>query len=99
LKKSGIIQSIKGARGGYQLTRAANKISALDALAAVENTLLEKTGDTVSAQSPATETALREKVFDRLDKAIETCLSDVTIQDLLECADRQNSEQAFMLNM
>jgi Rrf2 family protein len=99
LKKSGIIKSTKGAKGGYQLTREANKISAFDVLAAVENTLFEKAGDTVSMQSPATETALREKVFDRLDQAIEVCLSSVTIQDLLECADRQNSAQAFMLNI
>ncbi|MCL2297359.1 MAG: Rrf2 family transcriptional regulator [Proteobacteria bacterium] len=99
LKKSGIIKSTKGAKGGYQLTREASRISALDVLAAVENTLLEKTDDTVSAQSPATEAALREKVFDRLDKAIEACLSGVTIQDLLECADRHNGEQAFMLNI
>ncbi|MDR0250433.1 MAG: Rrf2 family transcriptional regulator [Burkholderiales bacterium] len=99
LKKSGLIKSTKGAKGGYQLMREADRITALDALSAVENMLLEKTDDTVFRQSPAMETALREKVFDRLDKAIETCLSGVTIQDLLECADRQNNEQAFMLNI
>jgi Rrf2 family protein len=99
LKKSGIIKSTKGAKGGYQLTREAGRITALDVLFAVENTLLEKTDDTVSVQSPAIEVALREKVFDRLDKAIEACLSGVTIQELLECADRQNNEQAFMLNI
>ncbi|MDR2174021.1 MAG: Rrf2 family transcriptional regulator [Burkholderiales bacterium] len=99
LKKSGIIKSTKGAKGGYQLTREASRISALDVLASVENTLFEKADDTVFSQSPATEAALREKVFERLDKAIEACLSSVTIQDLLECADRQNSAQAFMLNI
>ncbi|MDR2710857.1 MAG: Rrf2 family transcriptional regulator [Burkholderiales bacterium] len=99
LKKSGILQSVKGARGGYQLAREARVITALDALAAVENTLMEKNDDTVYEQSPAIETAMRIMVFDKLDRAIETCLSGVTIQDLLEYADRQNSEQAFMLNM
>jgi len=99
LKKGGLIQSTKGAKGGYQLARRARSISALDVLLVVENTLLEKTDATVAGQSPATETALREKVFNRLDKAIETCLAGVTIQELLEYADLQNSEQAFMLNM
>jgi Rrf2 family protein len=99
LKKGGVIQSTKGARGGYQLTRAARLISTLDVLAAVENTLLERADSTVADQAPATETALREKLFDPLDRAIENCLAGVTIQDLLECADQQNDAQAFMLNM
>ncbi|MCL2871371.1 MAG: Rrf2 family transcriptional regulator [Betaproteobacteria bacterium] len=99
LKKSGIIQSTKGARGGYQLAQEARAITVLDVLAAVENTLMEKSDETVSEQSPSIEAAMRELVFNKLDRAVETCLSGVTIQDLLEYADRQNSEQAFMLNM
>jgi Rrf2 family protein len=99
LKKNAIIQSRKGARGGYQLAREARAITAFDVLSAVENTLMEKADSTVSGQSPSTEVAMRELVFEKLDRAIEDCLSGVTIQDLLEYADRQNSEQSFMLNM
>lgn len=98
LKKDAIIQSTKGARGGYQLAREARTITALEVLSAIENTLLEKADNTVSRQSPATEAAMR-MVFDKLDQAIEACLSGVTLLDLLEYADRQNKEQAFMLNM
>jgi len=98
LKKNAIIQSRKGARGGYQLAREARSITALDVLSAVENMLMEKADSTVSEQSSSTEAAMR-MVFDKLDQAIETCLSGLTIQDLMEYADRQNSEQAFMLNM
>ncbi|MDR0234331.1 MAG: Rrf2 family transcriptional regulator [Zoogloeaceae bacterium] len=99
LKKGEIIQSTKGAKGGYQLAREARLISALDVLSTVENVLLEKADATVAEQSPATETALREKLFEKLDRAIKTCLSEVTIQDLLEYADQQGDEQAFMLYM
>ena len=99
LKKSGIIQSTKGARGGYQLAQEARAITALNVLAAVENTLMEKSDDTVSEQAPSIEAAMRALVFDKLDRAVEACLSGVTIQDLMEYADRQNNEQAFMLNM
>jgi Rrf2 family protein len=98
LKKDAIIQSTKGARGGYQLAREARAITTLEVLSAIENTLMEKADNTVSGQSPSTEAALR-MVFDRLDRAIEACLAGVTIQDLLEHADRQNKEQAFMLNI
>lgn len=99
LKKSNIIQSTKGARGGYQLAQEANAISALEVLSAIESTLMEKADDTVSGRSPVIEAAMRVMVFDKLDQAIEACLSGVTIQDILEYADLQNSEQAFMLNM
>ncbi|MCL2524997.1 MAG: Rrf2 family transcriptional regulator [Betaproteobacteria bacterium] len=97
LKKDGIILSTKGARGGYQLAREAHTITALDVLASVENTLMEN--NAAFGPSSAIETAIRAMVFDRLDQAIETCLSGVSIQDLLEYADRQNSEQAFMANI
>ena len=99
LKRGGIIQSIKGAKGGYLLTRESRMITALDVLAAVESTLLEKADATAAEQSPSTEAALRDKLFDKLDKAIESCLSVITIQDLLEYADQQNNEQSFMLYM
>ncbi|MCL2347679.1 MAG: Rrf2 family transcriptional regulator [Planctomycetaceae bacterium] len=99
LKKGGMIQSTKGAKGGYQLAREARTISALDVLSAVENTLLEKADNTVAGQSPSIEAALRDKLFDKLDRAIENCLLGITLQDLLEYADRQNSDQAFMLYM
>ena len=99
LKKYGIIQSTKGAKGGYLLAREARMISALDVLSAVESTLLEKADATAAEQSPSTEAALRDGLFGKLDKAIESCLSAITIQDLAEQADRQNSEQAFMMYM
>jgi len=99
LKKGDIIQSTKGAKGGYQLAREARSISALDVLSSVENTLLEKSDATVAEQSPSTEAALMDKLFNPLDRVIENCLSGVTIQDLLDYADQQNSDQAFMLYM
>ena len=98
LKKEAIIHSTKGARGGYQLARQAHTITTLEVLSALENTLMEKADNTVSGQAPATEAALR-MVFDKLDQAIEACLSELNVQDLLEYADRQNSEQSFMLHM
>jgi len=98
LKREAIIVSTKGARGGYQLAREARAITTLEVLSALENTLMEKADSTVSGPSPSTEAALR-MVFDKLDQTIAACLSGVTVQDLLEYADRQNDEQAFMLNI
>jgi Rrf2 family protein len=99
LKKGEIIKSTKGARGGYYLARDAKSITILDVLKTVETTLFEKSDPTVEERAPTTEAALREKVFTSLDNAIEGCLSSVTLEELLDCADQQNDIQAFMLNM
>lgn len=99
LKKGRLVNVLKGSKGGYELTRSPEKITVLDVLKTVENSLIEKTGDTVSEHAPTVESALRQMVFDPLDQAIETCLGSITIQSLLDYTRRQQAEQAFMLNM
>ena len=96
LKKSNIIQSTKGARGGYQLARPASQITVREALTPVENALFEQANATVAESAQDLEAALKEMVFDRLDRAVETTLSSVSVQALLDCAERQASDQSFM---
>jgi Rrf2 family protein len=99
LKKESVIYALKGSKGGYRLVRDPRSVTALDILMTVENTLIEKADGTVADQSPAVEMALREMVFNKLDAAVESCLKDITIQDLLDYADQQRAEQSYMLNL
>lgn len=99
LKKGKIIYALKGSRGGYQLAQKPGSITALDVLLTVENTLIEKADNTVEEQAPDIEMALRERVFNELDHAVETCLGRITVEDLLDYSDHQRAEQAYMLNM
>jgi len=99
LKKEGIISALKGSKGGYRLVSDPGKITVLDVLMTVETALIEQADSTVEEQSPAIEIALREKVWRTLDHAIKTCLESVTVQDLLDYSELQNTEQAYMLNM
>ncbi|MDR0958259.1 MAG: Rrf2 family transcriptional regulator [Clostridiales bacterium] len=99
LKKSGVIRSTKGSKGGYQLVREPEDITVLEALSNIENTLLEKNDHDVLKKAPITDTAIHSALFDKLDKAVEDCLSGITIRDLIDCADRQNDVQSFMLNI
>jgi Rrf2 family protein len=99
LKKGNVIHALKGSKGGYRLMGDPEKITALDILLTVENSLIEKADNTVEAQSPAIEMALREMVFNRLDSVIETCLKNITLQNLLDYADQQRAEQSYMLNL
>jgi Rrf2 family protein len=99
LKKTGVLLAVKGAKGGYQLSRPPAKISVWEVLAALESVLVESVEKTVDDNAPEIETAMSELVFQPLDMVITEFLSKITIQDLLDHSEKQRIDQAFMLNM
>ena len=99
LKKADVLLAAKGSRGGYQLSRPPSNITAWEVLCALESALVEPTENTVEDNSPEIEAAMMELVFLPLDAAVRAFLSKTTIQDLLDCSEKQKAEQAFMLNM
>jgi len=96
LKRGGLVTSVKGAQGGYQLTRMPEQMSVLDVLSAVENSLFEKTEETVPNKAPAIEAAMYSTVFDALDRIVREILGDITLSDLLAEAERQKADDALM---
>jgi Rrf2 family protein len=99
LKKAGILLSVKGSKGGYQLARPSTGITAWEILAALESALVEQTESTVEENAPATEIAMNELIFRPLDEVVRGFLSKITVQELLDNAEKQRTEQAYMLNM
>lgn len=99
LKKGGLITAVKGAKGGYQLTRDPSEITALDILKTVENTLLEASQQGPLEQAPIVSEALSALVFMPLDKAIENCLSSITLCNLRDYVVEHQEHQSFMLYM
>ena len=95
-RKGGILLSIKGAKGGYQLSRHPRGITAWDVLSCIENALTEHSGESVEKEAPELEAALNDLVFTPLDNAILQALSKVNIQELAEYADNQGENQSFM---
>ena len=96
LKRSELVNSVKGAQGGYQLTRMPQQITALDVLSAVELSLFEKTEDTVTAKSPEIEAAMRISVFDTLDQAARTVLEKISLYDLMQEAEKHKTDEGYM---
>jgi len=96
LKKAQIVSSTKGAQGGYQLTRMPEHITVLDVLLAVEASLFEQTQESVSEKAPDIEEALKQSVFDVLDKNIRQTLSSITIADLVGEAEKYKGNNAMM---
>lgn len=82
LKRSGLVSSMKGPQGGYQLARAPHSITALDILSAIELSLFEKTEPSVGKSSQEIELAMETLVWSPLDSAVQNALQAVTLDDL-----------------
>lgn len=99
LKKAGIILSIKGAHGGYRLTRSPSQISVWEILCTQETSLIEQTESTVEQSAPAIEITLQEDVFLPLHQTIRQYLEGISLQNLIDATQKQFDAQSFMLNM
>lgn len=91
LKKSGIVTSIKGSQGGYQLSYSPDKITIYDVLISTETTLFEKNEPTLGEKASHIEKALQSMIFTPLDASIESYLKKVTLEKLLIEANIDNN--------
>ena len=96
LKRSNLVLSVKGAQGGYQLTRMPRQFTVLDVLSAVELSLFEITDETVATKAPEIEAALRFSAFNALDQAVEYALEKITLYDLVNEAEKHKGDQGLM---
>lgn len=96
LKQAGIIFSVKGAQGGYQLARVPIQITALEILSCVELSLFKDTQETVAQRAPDIEKALRSYAFDLLDQTVRGTLSEITLADLATDAKKHEEEHTIM---
>ncbi|MGL6015682.1 MAG: RrF2 family transcriptional regulator [Selenomonadaceae bacterium] len=96
LKRAGLVTSIKGAQGGYQLVKAPSAITVYDILGAIELALVEKAEDTVKEQAPALDKALQRAVFEVIDSTLQEKLQAISLQDILNETEKQKSAGDFM---
>lgn len=99
LKKSELLNSVKGPRGGYKLTKSPVKTTVWEVLVSLEAGLPEQPEDTVSENAPDVEAAMLQMVFEPLDRAIRETLGGITIQDLVDSAAKNSPDQFYMMNM
>ena len=83
LKKSGLLNSVKGTQGGYHLARRPRLITAKDILSAVEISLFEEAKSTASNKAIEIDKSIRLLVFDELDNKIKETLESITLEDLV----------------
>jgi len=96
LKRGGLVNSVKGAQGGYQLARMPQQITVFDVLSTVELSLFEKTDDTVSEKVPEIEKAMQLSAFDILDRSVKDTLEKITLESLVTAAEEHKADGGFM---
>jgi Rrf2 family protein len=96
LKRGELVTSVKGAQGGYQLSRMPRQMSVLEVLTAVETTLFDKTEDTVAEKAPEIEYAMRLSAFKILDDAVAEALGKISLDDLVLAAKKHKGDHAAM---
>ncbi len=84
VRNAGIIETVRGARGGYVLSRPPEKVTLLEVVRALEGSLspvecLEKPG--VCAKTKA---CITRDVWRRVQEAEEEVLRGTTLQDLID---------------
>jgi Rrf2 family protein len=86
LRRAGIVESVRGAKGGYSLARDPAAITVRDVMAASEHQTFEMNCDThpVDAErcSPGTTCSIKP-VWQALQRRIDDFLAGVTLADLL----------------
>ena len=90
LKRSKLVNSIKGSQGGYQLSRHPREI-----ISSIEISLIEKTG-TVSEKMDQLNHVLARELFDQLDKNIFETLNAITLEGLLTALIHEESSETLM---
>lgn len=97
LKRAGLVTSIKGAQGGYLLSRPPEEINAYDIMSAIETSLFSKNEKTVEKSAPGIEKAMQNVLFVPLDKTVKTALSAMTLAMLVQEAEKHNANYMYYL--
>ena len=96
LKRAQLVNSIKGAQGGYQLAKPPEEITAADILSASELGLFEKTEACVGEAAKELDPMFHSVLWDSLDAAVLQALSSGTLAKLNEEAEHTRSGSALM---
>ena len=97
LRKAGLINSIKGAQGGYAIADRPDKITVGNVLRALEGNLSviddksmdEKTNDKI-------EDCIRQKVWSIINASIDDVVDSITLEDLMNEYKKMTNKEAPM---
>jgi Rrf2 family protein len=96
MKKSKLVRSQKGPKGGYILQRPAEEISLYDVFLSLEPSLFERTDETLDDADPHMEKVMTEYVFARFDEHIAEFLKSVSGGSVARRLRESRGKDAYM---
>ena len=84
LSKSGLVQSARGAQGGYRLTRAPEEYTAGEILRLVEGSLVPVACLEYGAHCEHTDTCMTIDLYRKMQKSIDDVVDNTTLVDLIK---------------
>ena len=97
LKRSHLVNSIKGSQGGYQLARPPWEITAYDILSVIELTLMEKVAPATSDKMPEIDHAIDAHIYRPMDDKLREILTDVSLEDILSAIDKETASVMYYI--
>jgi Rrf2 family protein len=84
MKKAGLVMSLRGAQGGYVLTKKPADLSVAEILEALDGPLLPSTGlnGQLTSRRPSTPELLLGKVWEQVHQAERKVLEAITVEEL-----------------
>ena len=93
LKQAGLIRAQKGLRGGYALSREADKISIAEILNALDNSILEELSITEGETGRSLRSAVNTCLWERMNGLLLDFAKNKTLSEFIqECRDRISGE-------
>lgn len=86
LRKAGLVKSVRGAHGGYLLTREPKYITIGDVIRTLEGSIAptECVSENVRYRCENTEDCVTRVIWERLKEKIDEVLDDITLEDLCQ---------------
>ncbi len=97
LRRGAVVGSIKGAQGGYYLTKAPNETTLYEILASVEPALFATNDTTVDKTAPKIEQVLGNVVYTPMQNTLETLLKGITLSDIALQAQGEEGNYMYYL--
>jgi Rrf2 family protein len=102
MKNAGLVDSLRGAQGGYLLGKLPEEISLADIVEALDGTLSTPNGHRGAARrskGPSKPDALLADVWERVRQAEVAVLSAMTLRELAERHHQLDREQTLMYHI
>jgi len=96
LKRAELVNSVKGAQGGYQIAKPIEDITAYQILNATEQFLFEKTDKTISQNALNIEIVMETMVFEQIDIVVAERLQKITLRDLVNQVEKLSDTNNMM---